>query len=87
MRLVRAASSPKGRFTVVLDPEMTGVFSHEAVGHACEADAVVDKESILAGSSGKPIGNKLYPLLMTRLQKTLDNTYMMMRKSRQKQLF
>jgi len=58
-RLLKAASPPKGRFTVVLDPEMTGVFSHEAVGHACEADAVVDKESILAGKIGTRIGNEL----------------------------
>ncbi|MBU0527068.1 TldD/PmbA family protein [Candidatus Micrarchaeota archaeon] len=63
LRLVRAAPSPKGRFTVVLDPEMTGVFAHEAVGHACEADAVVDKESILADSSGKPIGNELVTII------------------------
>ena len=44
-------------FTVVLDPEMTGVLSHEAVGHACEADAVIDRESILRGKIGKRIGN------------------------------
>jgi len=63
LRLVKAAPSPKGRFTVVLDPEMTGVFSHEAIGHACEADAVVDKESILAGSLGKTIGNELVTII------------------------
>ncbi|MDD5340367.1 MAG: TldD/PmbA family protein [Candidatus ainarchaeum sp.] len=59
LRLLRAAPAPKGRFTVVFDPEMTGVFSHEAVGHACEADAVLDRESILAGKIGKRIGNAL----------------------------
>ncbi len=57
--LLKAAPPPRGRFTVVMDPEMTGVFSHEAVGHACEADAVLDKESILAGRLGKAIGNDM----------------------------
>jgi len=59
IRLLKASPSPKGRFTVVLDPEMTGVFSHEAVGHACEADSVLDRESILADKLGKRVGNEL----------------------------
>jgi len=59
LRLLEAEAPPKGRFTVVFDPEMTGVFSHEAVGHACEADAVSEKESILSGMMGKRIGSEL----------------------------
>ncbi len=59
LRLLDAAPPPKGRFTAIFDPEMTGVFSHEAVGHACEADSVVDRESILADKLGKRIGNEL----------------------------
>lgn len=59
LRLLGAAPPPRGRFTAVLDPEMTGVFSHEAVGHACEADSVLDRESILAGRLGNRIGNEL----------------------------
>ncbi|HIH22775.1 TPA: TldD/PmbA family protein [Candidatus Micrarchaeota archaeon] len=55
--LLIAIPAKKGVFTVVLDPEMTGVLSHEAVGHACEADAVIDRESILRGKIGKRIGN------------------------------
>lgn len=63
IRLLNADQPPKGRFTVVLDPEMTGVFSHEAVGHACEADSVVDRESILAGKIGNMIGNELVTII------------------------
>jgi len=63
LRLLKAAPPPKGRFTVVLDPEMTGVFSHEAVGHACEADAVVDKDSVLADRLGKSIGSGLVTII------------------------
>lgn len=63
IRLVHADPPPKGRFTVVFDHEMTGVFSHEAVGHACEADAIVDKESILADKLGSSIGNELVSIV------------------------
>ena len=63
LRLLKAAPPPKGRFTVVFDPEMTGVFSHEAVGHACEADSVIDRESILSGKVGTRIGNELVTII------------------------
>ncbi|MBD3210112.1 TldD/PmbA family protein [Candidatus Micrarchaeota archaeon] len=59
LRLVSASPPPQGRFTVVLDPEMTGVFSHEALGHACEGDSVVDRESVLSDKKGRQIGNAL----------------------------
>lgn len=42
---------------------MTGVLSHEAVGHACEADSVVDGESILKGRVGERIGNGLVTIV------------------------
>ncbi|MCI0503623.1 TldD/PmbA family protein [Candidatus Micrarchaeota archaeon] len=63
LRLLDAAAPPKGRFTVVLDPEMTGVFAHEALGHACESDAIVDRESILADKLGMDIGNELVTIV------------------------
>ncbi len=44
------ASAPKGgTFPVILDQELAGVFIHEAVGHAVEADHVLEGNSILAG--------------------------------------
>ena len=63
IRLLDALPPPKGRFTVVLDPEMTGLLSHEAIGHACEADAVVDRESVLADRIGERIGNELVSII------------------------
>lgn len=63
MRLLKAGPPPKGRFDAVFDPEMTGVFSHEAVGHACEADSIVDGESILAGKAGKEIGSEIVTII------------------------
>lgn len=58
-RLVKAEPPPRGRFNVILDPEMTGVLTHESVGHAAEADSIASKESIFAGKKGQRIGSEL----------------------------
>jgi TldD protein len=58
-RMLTASPPPKGRMPVIMDPEMTGVFSHEAVGHASEADSIVERESIFRGKLGKKIGSEL----------------------------
>lgn len=58
-KLLHAKLPPKGTFTVVLDNEMTGVFAHEALGHAAEADSIVDRESILANRMGEQLGSGL----------------------------
>lgn len=57
--LLEARTIPGGKYTVLLDPELAGVFVHEALGHACEADLVVNGESILAGKIGNKIGNEI----------------------------
>lgn len=62
IRLLRAPAAPSGRMTVVTDPELTGVFSHEAVGHASEADLVAAGESVLHGRLGQEIGSELVTL-------------------------
>jgi TldD protein len=59
VEMLDAKSPPSGRFTVVADPELTGVFTHEAVGHACEADLVTTGESILKDKLGKRIANDM----------------------------
>jgi len=58
LELLRAKSPPAGRFTCVLDPELAGVFIHEAFGHACEADTVLQGGSILEGMIGKRVGSE-----------------------------
>jgi len=55
--LLKAKPAPSGRFTVVADPRLAGVFAHEAIGHGCEADAVITGESILEGKLGKKVGS------------------------------
>ena len=53
------ASSPKGgKFTVIMDPKLSGTFIHEAFGHACEADLVLNKNSILEGKIGEIVANE-----------------------------
>ena len=55
-RMLLKAKTPKGgALPVILDPELAGVFTHEAVGHASEADLVLQNDSVLAGKLGKQI--------------------------------
>ena len=54
------AKTPKaGTYPVILDQELAGVFIHEAVGHAVEADHVIEGNSILAGRIGEKIASPL----------------------------
>ena len=46
VQLLSAKPVKGGKFTVIMDPKLTGVFIHEAFGHACEADLVISKDSI-----------------------------------------
>lgn len=62
VRLLKAPAPPSGRMTVVMDPELTGVFSHEALGHASEGDLVAAGESTLKGRIGERLGSDLVTL-------------------------
>jgi TldD protein len=54
------ASQPKGgSMPVVLDPELAGVFVHEAVGHASEADLVLEGSSVLENRIGEQVASPL----------------------------
>ncbi|MBD3197036.1 MAG: hypothetical protein GF317_18425 [Candidatus Lokiarchaeota archaeon] len=53
--LLDAKSPIGGSFTLIMDPKLTGTFIHEAFGHACEADHILNKESILEGKIGKKV--------------------------------
>lgn len=53
--LLGAKPAKSGRYTAIIDCEMSGVLAHEAVGHACEADAVLAGDSILEGRMGEKI--------------------------------
>jgi TldD protein len=55
--LLKSELPPRGEFPVVIDPRMAGVLAHEAVGHACEADAVLNKRTILGNRQNTRIGS------------------------------
>ncbi|WP_456419275.1 TldD/PmbA family protein [Methanocaldococcus infernus] len=57
LRLLKAKPCPKGEFLVVLDPELAGVFIHEAVGHASEADLVLQNDSVFKDKLGEEVGS------------------------------
>ena len=55
-KLLKARDPPAGNMNVIMDPSLTGVFIHEAFGHACEADGVIAKNSILEGKINEKVG-------------------------------
>jgi len=52
---VRAKHPKPGSYDVVLEPEVIGLFLHEALGHASEADLVLAGSSVLRGRLGEKI--------------------------------
>ncbi|MDR2943935.1 MAG: TldD/PmbA family protein [Methanosarcinales archaeon] len=55
--LLKAKTPKGGAVPVILDPELAGVFTHEAVGHASESDLVLQNDSVLSGKLGKQIAS------------------------------
>ncbi|MDD1686746.1 TldD/PmbA family protein [Methanoregula sp.] len=56
--LLDATLAKGGKMRAVLDPELAGVFAHEAVGHASEGDLIQEGNSVLVGRTGERIGNE-----------------------------
>jgi TldD protein len=63
VRVLRAKRSPSGRFPVVVDHDLAGVFVHEALGHATEGDIVTSGDSILEGQIGKKIASDIVTIV------------------------
>lgn len=57
-RLLKAGHAKPGKYPVVLDGGMTGLFFHEAVGHACEADEHMKKTSFINAKIGTKIASE-----------------------------
>lgn len=51
-----------GVYDVILSPAFTGMLAHEAVGHTCEADAVVRRDSVCAAYMNKQVASELVSL-------------------------
>lgn len=63
LSLLDAKPAPGGKMPAVLNPELAGVFAHEAVGHASEGDLVRDGVSVLGDKIGKVVGSKLVTII------------------------
>ncbi len=61
--LLDAKPAEGGKMRAVLDPELAGVFAHEAVGHASEGDLVAEGSSVLKGRIGQKIGNEILTIV------------------------
>jgi TldD protein len=63
IELLKAKTPKGGEMPVVLDQELAGVFAHEAVGHASEADLVLEGDSILENRIGEQIASPLITII------------------------
>jgi len=52
---IKAEMAPAGNMPILMDKSLTGVFFHEAVGHACEADHILQNISVLKDKLNQPI--------------------------------
>lgn len=62
-RLLKANTPPSGNFSIVADNELTGVFIHEALGHAVEADLILQNDSILKDKLNQKIGSDIVNII------------------------
>ncbi|MCK4380671.1 MAG: TldD/PmbA family protein [Candidatus Lokiarchaeota archaeon] len=58
VELLDAISPIGGKLTVIADSKLTGTIIHEAFGHACEADLVLNNESVLEGMIGEKVASE-----------------------------
>lgn len=61
--LLSAKRAPSGRFPIVFHPSITGLLTHEAIGHNAEADLVFAGESILDGKLGTRIASECVTII------------------------
>lgn len=59
LELLKAKMAKGGKHNVIFDGALSDVFIHEALGHACESDIVIQGESILKDKLNTKISNDL----------------------------
>jgi len=61
---INAPTVAAGKYKVVLDPEVTGVFTHESFGHKSEADFMLGDEAMKAEwQMGKKVGSEILSIV------------------------
>jgi len=63
VELLKAKTPKGGEMPVLLDQELAGGFAHEAVGHASEADLVLEGDSILEHRIGEQIAPPIVTII------------------------
>ncbi len=63
LALLTAAPPPAGKFPVIFHPSVTGLLTHEAIGHNAEADHVLSGGSIIAEKIGEKIASELVTII------------------------
>lgn len=63
LSLLTASPPPAGKFPVIFHPSITGLLTHEAIGHNAEADHVLSGGSIIAGKLGEKIASELVTII------------------------
>jgi TldD protein len=61
--LLTATLAPAGNFPVIFHPSITGLLTHEAIGHNAEGDTVLGGGSIIEGKIGQTIGSELVTII------------------------
>ena len=61
--LLTAAAPPAGKFPVIFHPSVTGLLTHEAIGHNAEADHILNGSSIIAGKLGERVASELVTII------------------------
>jgi len=61
--LLSARRAPAGKFPVVFHPSITGLLTHEAIGHNAEADHVLGGSSIIEGKLGQKIASEVVTIV------------------------
>lgn len=56
-KLLKSKLAKAGNFPVIVDQKLGGVFIHEAIGHASEADIVLSGASVLKDKLNNEVGN------------------------------
>ncbi|NHJ87239.1 MAG: TldD/PmbA family protein, partial [Asgard group archaeon] len=64
IKLLDAPLAKGGKNTVVMDPKVVGIISHEAIGHTVESDFVM-AGSIVKGKIGKKVASNLVTMVDT----------------------
>lgn len=61
---IHAPTIEAGKYKVVLDSEITGIFTHESFGHKSEADFMLGDEAMKAEwEMGKPVGSEILSIV------------------------